>query len=153
MPLGRTRIWPQPTPPNAPRESGSKREQNNPQNFIVAASFLRYTSTPLNGGFTAMDLLELVRLSPLMSRSQGRRDIAVALIDGPVALDHPDLAQATIKEIPADIGGSCSRLESVACMHGTFVAGMLVARRGSPAPAICPGCTLILRPIFPRTPR
>ncbi len=96
-----------------------------------------------------MDLLELVRLSPLMSRSQGRRDIAVALIDGPVALDHPDLAQATIKEILADVRGSCSRLESVACMHGTFVAGMLVARRGSQAPAICPGCTLIIRPIFP----
>jgi subtilisin family serine protease len=36
-------------------------------------------------------------------------------------------------------------------MHGTFVAGMLVARRGSQAPAICPGCTLILRPIFPET--
>jgi subtilisin family serine protease len=33
-------------------------------------------------------------------------------------------------------------------MHATFVAGMLVGRRGSSAPAICPGCTLILRPIF-----
>jgi subtilisin family serine protease len=33
-------------------------------------------------------------------------------------------------------------------MHATFVAGILVARRGCPAPAICPGCTLIVRPIF-----
>ena len=95
-----------------------------------------------------MGLLELVRLSPLMSRSQGRREIAVALIDGPVAVDHPDLAQSTIQELPADVRGACSRLESVACMHGTFVAGMLVARRGSQAPAICPGCSLVLRPIF-----
>ena len=72
----------------------------------------------------------------------------MALIDGPVALDHPDLSQATIKEIPADVRGSCSRMESMACMHGTFVAGILAARRDSSAPAICPGCTLILRPIF-----
>jgi hypothetical protein len=33
-------------------------------------------------------------------------------------------------------------------MHGTFVAGILCARRDSIAPAICPGCTLIVRPIF-----
>jgi subtilisin family serine protease len=95
-----------------------------------------------------MDPLQLVRLQPLMSRSQGRRELGVALIDGPVALDHPDLAQSQIKQIPAGNGASCSRPDSVACIHGTFVAGMLVARRGSSAPAICPGCTLLLRPIF-----
>jgi subtilisin family serine protease len=95
-----------------------------------------------------MDPLQLVRLPPLMSRGQGRREVVVALIDGPVALDHPDLSQSTMKEIPGALGGSCSRRESVACMHGTFVAGMLVARRGAQAPAICPGCTLLLRPIF-----
>ena len=95
-----------------------------------------------------MDPLKLVRLPSLMSRSQGRRELTAALINGPVAIDHPDLAQSRIKEIPADVRGSCLRLESVACRHGTFVAGMLVARRGSQAPAICPGCTLLLRPIF-----
>lgn len=95
-----------------------------------------------------MDPLQLVRLPPLMSRSQGRRGLSVALIDGPVVRDHPDLAQSIIKEIPAQVRGTCSRHESVACSHGTFVAGILVARRESEAPAICPGCTLILRPIF-----
>ena len=38
---------------------------------------------------------------------------------------------------------------SIACQHGTFVAGILTARRGSSAPAICPDCTLLVRPIFP----
>ena len=98
-----------------------------------------------------MNHLQLVRLTPLMSRGQGRREVAVALIDGPVALDHPDLSQSTMKEIPGAVRGSCARPQSVACMHGTFVAGMLAGRRGSQAPAICPGCTLILRPIFPET--
>ena len=96
-----------------------------------------------------MGPLDLVRLTPLMSRSQGRRDVKVALIDGPVALDHPDLNHSRIQIIPADVRGSCSRLESVACMHGTFVAGMLVARRGCAAPAICPECSLVVHPIFP----
>jgi subtilisin family serine protease len=31
---------------------------------------------------------------------------------------------------------------------GTFVAGILSAKRGSVAPAICPDCALIIRPIF-----
>jgi subtilisin family serine protease len=36
-------------------------------------------------------------------------------------------------------------------MHGTFVAGVLSAQRGSSAPAICPDCTLLVRPIFAET--
>ncbi len=96
-----------------------------------------------------MDPLQLVQLPALMSRSQGRPEIAVALIDGPIVLDHPDLSQSKIKHVVAGIGGICSRLQSTACTHGTFVAGILVARRDSSAPAICPGCTLLLRPIFP----
>jgi subtilisin family serine protease len=95
-----------------------------------------------------MDALDAVRLSPIMSRTQGRPEIAVALIDGPVARDHPDLSRSTIKAISSDSGGSCLQSSSLSCSHGTFVAGILVARRGSPAPAICPRCTLLLRPIF-----
>ena len=95
-----------------------------------------------------MDALELVRLPELMARGQGRPEITVALIDGPVVLNHPDLAGSTIREIPGKLKGTCSLAASVACTHGTFVAGILSARRGSAAPAICPGCTLLLRPIF-----
>jgi subtilisin family serine protease len=86
-----------------------------------------------------------------MDRSQGRPEIAVALVDGPVAQDHPDLASASIRELPGKTKGTCSLADSVACTHGTFVAGILFARRGSVAPAICPGCTLLLRPIFAET--
>jgi subtilisin family serine protease len=86
-----------------------------------------------------------------MRRGQGRPEVTVALIDGPVVLDHPDLAGSTIREIPGKLKGTCTLADSVACTHGTFVAGMLSARRGSVAPAICPGCTLLLRPIFAET--
>ena len=99
----------------------------------------------------AMTPVHLVRLPCLMERGQGRPEITVALIDGPVALDHPDLAGSTIREIPRKLKGTCTLADSVACTHGTFVAGMLSARRGSVAPGICPGCTLLLRPIFAET--
>jgi hypothetical protein len=62
-----------------------------------------------------------------MKRGQGRPEIVVALIDGPVVLDHPDLAGATIREIPGKLKGTCRLAASVACTHGTFVAGVLSA--------------------------
>jgi subtilisin family serine protease len=92
--------------------------------------------------------LDLVKLSSLMRRTAGRREISVGLIDGPVNASHPDLAGSNIQEIPGTLRGTCARASSIACMHGTFVAGILSARRGALAPAICPGCTLLVRPIF-----
>ena len=95
-----------------------------------------------------MGALDAVQLTPLMDRTSGRAEIKVGLIDGPVFFTHPDLAQQNIQEVPGKLRGTCSRVQSAACLHGTFVAGMLCARRGSVAPAICPGCTLLVRPIF-----
>src|SRR5262249_32438106 len=95
-----------------------------------------------------MGPLELVKLTPLMQRTSGRTEIRIGLIDGPVALDNSDLAGQNIQEVTSKSGASCSRIHSAACIHGTFVAGMLCAKRGSAAPAICPDCTLLVRPIF-----
>lgn len=86
-----------------------------------------------------------------MRIASGRTETRVALIDGPVVTTHPELSATKILELPGKIGGACQRATSLACMHGTFVAGILSARRGSAAPAICPDCTLIVRPIFPET--
>jgi subtilisin family serine protease len=95
-----------------------------------------------------MTPLDLVRLSPLMEVTSGRPEVTVGLIDGPVAIHHPDLAGENIRELPGTIRGVCSTANSIACIHGTFVAGILSAKRGSQAPAICPNCTLLVRPIF-----
>src|SRR5690349_4418405 len=100
------------------------------------------------GGCSPMGPLDLVGLTSLMDRGPGSPETRVALIDGPVAIGHADLASATIRGIPIESSGRCTREASVACGHGTFVAGILGGRRGSAAPAICPGCTLLLRPIF-----
>jgi subtilisin family serine protease len=94
-------------------------------------------------------LLELVRLPPLMELTRGRPEIVVALIDGPIALGSAALPAERVRVTSGVSGAACVAPDSFACMHGTLVAGILVAERGSPAPAICPGCTLQVQPIFP----
>jgi hypothetical protein len=97
-----------------------------------------------------MTPLEMVRLPPLMALTSGKADVVVGLVDGPVFLDHPELASAHIRTL-ADVNHTCTQPSSSACQHATFVAGILSARRGSSAPAICPDCTLLVRPIFAET--
>ena len=99
--------------------------------------------------FVAMDPLRAVKLTALMERTSGSPEVKIGLIDGPVVTQHPDLEGGHLRELPADNRGTCTRANSVACLHGTFVAGILCAKRGSNAPAICPGCTVLIRPIFP----
>jgi len=93
-----------------------------------------------------MGSLDVVKLASLMGRTSGGPQITIGLIDGPVQHEHPDLVAAHL--LPKEDAATCTRSGSVACMHGTFIAGILCARRGSPAPAICPGCNLMVRPIF-----
>jgi subtilisin family serine protease len=94
----------------------------------------------------------LVGLPQLMARTSGRPEISIGLIDGPVTLDHPDLAAENIREVPGKLAAACADAGNAACAHGTFIAGILHARRMSVAPAICPGCTLLVRPIFSEAP-
>jgi subtilisin family serine protease len=98
-----------------------------------------------------MDSLDLVKLTALMERTSGSPELKIGLVDGPVVTQHPDLAGEHLREIPGNNGGACTQAHSAACLHGTFVAGILSAKRGSVAPAVCPDCTLLVRPIFTET--
>ncbi len=95
-----------------------------------------------------MTPLDLVKLTSLMDRTGGSRDVTIGLIDGPVVVDHPDLLGQQINDISGNKNGACTQADSMACLHGTFVAGILSAKRGSVAPAIAPNCTLVIRPVF-----
>jgi len=86
-----------------------------------------------------------------MEFTSGRPEVVVGLLDGPVATHHPDLVRENIREIPGGMVGVCAQASSTACTHGTFVAGILCAKRTSVAPAVCPNCTLLVRPIFVET--
>src|SRR5215467_9380405 len=98
-----------------------------------------------------MTPLDLVRITPLIDRTSGRPELTIGLIDGPVVMNHPELANQHVREIPGNGSAACTQANSTACLHGTFVAGILSAKRGSVAPAICPNCTLLVRPIFAET--
>ncbi|GAA2250788.1 hypothetical protein GCM10010232_43380 [Streptomyces amakusaensis] len=89
-----------------------------------------------------MEPLDLAGLTPLRALTTGRSSVVVGLIDGPVALDHPALAGRAVRESrPA--GPKGCRRGDVCCAHGTFVAGILVSATG-----VCPGCALLVRPLF-----
>src|ERR1700730_7329330 len=92
--------------------------------------------------------LTLIKLTALMERTSGSPEVKIGLIDGPVALQHTDLTHESLREAPGVNGAACTQLNSVVCFHGTFIAGILSAKRNSLAPAICPNCILIIRPIF-----
>lgn len=95
-----------------------------------------------------MNPLELIKLKALMERTSGSPEVKIGLIDGPLFIQHPDLTTEHFIEISKNNAADCTQANSTACLHGTFVAGILSAKRNSAAPAICPDCTLLIRPVF-----
>jgi len=101
----------------------------------------------LAGQASSADPWALVGLTPLMRHTLGRPDVIVGLLDGPVAIGQSRLTERIIRR-PSDGGADCSREAGSACQHGTFMASILAAERSTLTPGICPGCTLLVRPIF-----
>ena len=94
-----------------------------------------------------MDHFELVKARKLYLNSKGNPSIKIGIIDGPVFIDHPLLEKSNIT-IDENISVYCNSASSMACIHGTFIIGMLKASRKSLATAICPNCSIFIRPIF-----
>jgi subtilisin family serine protease len=99
----------------------------------------------------AMGSLDLLNLAPLMQLTSGNPQVRIGLVDGPVEMRHPDLAVGMFRDLTESAGAPRAQSDGVARLHGTFIAGILSAKRGCPAPAICPDCTLLIRPIFAGT--
>ncbi|MDH6221553.1 S8 family peptidase [Streptomyces pseudovenezuelae] len=78
----------------------------------------------------------------------GNPRVVVGVVDGPVDIGHPDLADAGMAA-----SAGCRNVRSAACRHGTAVVAMLAARGESPAPGLCPGCTVLPRPVFCEAPK
>jgi hypothetical protein len=58
-----------------------------------------------------------------MERTSGTAEVKIGLIDGPVFVQHADLAAEHIREIPGNNQAMCAQTNSTACIHGTFIAG------------------------------
>ena len=64
-----------------------------------------------------MTPIDLVRLTALRDRTGGSPDVVVGLIDGPVAVDHPDLANEYIRPIPeSPTAHATAQVARLACM-------------------------------------
>jgi hypothetical protein len=57
----------------------------------------------LANGRVTTGYLDLIRLTPLLQRTRGIPEIKIGLIDGPVAIYHPDLATENIREVPGEL--------------------------------------------------
>jgi subtilisin family serine protease len=86
-------------------------------------------------------------LALLLQLTRGAAGIGIGLVDGPVLSSHPDLADANLR-FTGPLPGTSTAPGGKASEHATFLAGVLVGRRESAAPALCPDCTLVVRPIF-----
>jgi subtilisin family serine protease len=87
-------------------------------------------------------------MQSLMNVSSGHKDITIGIIDGPVDFSHPAFQGSKIRTAKNSQVAACRNASSMSCVHGTFVTGILCAKRGLSAPAICPDCEIILNPIF-----
>jgi subtilisin family serine protease len=85
--------------------------------------------------------LASVGLDVLMKVSRGRSEVTIAVLDGPVATELDAFAHTNIRRLGQAVCKSAST-------HGTAVTAVLAARRGSAAPGICPGCTILVHPVL-----
>ena len=80
------------------------------------------------------------------SKFRQARTITVAVIDGPY--DSAGLSQVLTKQ-PIELGSvHCLGPWSSACNHGTFIMGLLGARRDAAIPGLCPDCQLLHVSLF-----
>jgi len=98
------------------------------------------------------DPLGLVNLTRLMEGRSVDPSISIGLIDGPADLTHPAFSGSSMRTVRSNQVAACRDSCSEACSHGTAIAGILCAKRGSPAPAICRSCRFLFHPIFPECP-
>src|SRR5215210_4626211 len=108
----------------APPSYGNGRARMQPRTAI--------TSEAHRGRHYVDYFLNLVQLAPLMERTSSAPHIVIGLMDGPVALNHPDLATESVRGIGGGPRAGCTHSGSAACSHGTFTAGILSAKRSSP---------------------
>lgn len=113
--------------------------------------FLRQASAVRSKAGPAARPLRQTKLDALMVISSGCREVVIGIVDGPVDFSHPGFQGVNIQAASETQLGACRRASSVACHHGTAVAGILCAQRSANAPGICPACTVILRPVFGET--
>jgi subtilisin family serine protease len=88
-------------------------------------------------------VLRMAGLVELVKVTKGRPGFTIALIDGPIAKDHPSLMEAAIltSETTTPLAEPTPEV-----VHATFIASMMVGR-GPSVLGLCQQCTLLSLPV------
>lgn len=92
------------------------------------------------------DVSEIPGLKDLWAQTLGDPRVCVAVLDGPVDLTHPSLANSKLTQIETVTSGVADG-ES-ASQHGTHVASIIFAGHDGPIQGIAPQCRGLVVPIF-----
>lgn len=88
----------------------------------------------------------LANLEHLWAETLGDARITVAVLDGPVDLEHPCFKGSHLRSLPTLIPNDSDLCP--AAEHGTHVASLIFAQPGSPVRGIAPDCSGLILPVF-----
>jgi cyanobactin maturation PatA/PatG family protease len=90
----------------------------------------------------------LIGLDRLRQETQGDPRVVIAVIDGPVDVDHDCFRGAKLQTCDGGRPAPKSAGYGLATAHGTHVASTIVGQPGSPVWGVAPGCTVRVCPVF-----
>jgi len=93
------------------------------------------------------ELAKIPGLHRLRERTKGDPRVCVAVLDGPVDLDHPCFAGADLAVLPV-LGGQRAAVGGPMSAHGTHVASVIFGRKKSPVEGLAPECRGVIVPVF-----
>lgn len=85
-------------------------------------------------------------IDKLWSETRGTQHVAIAILDGPVDLDHEVLRGASL----TTLGGNDARGDhgNTGFDHGTYIASLIFGRHGSAVEGLAPDCQGLILPVF-----
>lgn len=89
----------------------------------------------------------IVGLRALREETLGDPRVTVAVLDGPVQVEHPCFDGAELGHIET-VATSMAGLDGPAAAHGTQVASILLGQPESPVEGVAPRCSGVLAPVF-----
>ena len=93
----------------------------------------------------------LPALKELHQDSAGDRGIVIAILDGPVDLDHPALRGADLSRLDTMVSDPPGT--GLMSQHGTHVTSLVFGQPGSEVPGVAPRCRGLIVPVFREAPR
>lgn len=92
---------------------------------------------------------DIAGLASLQAETMGRPEIVVAVVDGPVDVDHQVFRGAALESLPGESFLSADESDSTAA-HGTHVASIIFGQPGTEVTGVAPAVTGLIVPIFER---